>query len=81
MSKYWKRSNDEDFEEFEVEEEETELDLIEDSGYIAVRRITYGKGKSAIKVKVGEVVPKEITNTKKVFENLLSKGAIVKRGE
>lgn len=80
MSKYWKHSNDDDLEkqEVEIEEEKTEPTLINDSGYIAVRRITYEWTNPAIKVAVGAKVPMEIINDDPVFKNLLSKGAIVK---
>jgi len=79
MRKYLDRSNDENLEDnFEVEEE-TSLPLPnEDSGYIAVRRITYGKN-PVVKVLVGAMVPNELVEDAKIFSNLLSKGAI-KRG-
>jgi hypothetical protein len=80
MSKFRNYSNDEDLKvsNFEVETTETEL-LHTDSGYIAVRRISYEKVTPAIKVSVGEDVPMEIINDNPVFVNLLSKGAIVKK--
>jgi hypothetical protein len=80
MTLNWKRSNDEDIEELDG------LDVIDevstpntDSGYITIRRITYDKVTPAIKVLVGEDVPTVIINDRAAFENLLSKGAIVKK--
>ena len=88
-SKYWKRSNDMEISNLTAEDElsveevdikETELPDTNDSGYIVVRRITYGRNPT-IKVPVGADVPTEIINNSAVFDNLLSKGAIVKRSD
>jgi hypothetical protein len=78
-SRKYSNDNDDVLEEgFETTEEAPIL--VEDSGYIVVRRITYGK-KPVVKIPVGAQVPIELVKNTKIFTNLLSKGAIVKRGD